>query len=164
MRLITGRAEKDGILPEREHCVAALQVHLPPAHGGPVNSLKTVAIRQSGAGPAEKRCTRSGCNISITRFISNFKERLRNRSAQHHMDPGAAGAVCASDSWTTSKQCIVHVLGAVRCGRYQAQWRLNPPYGGQVSIWSCAWHNGMTGAGSDRDAGPTPVQRARFPG
>ncbi len=29
MRLITGRAEKDGILPEREHCVAALQVHLP---------------------------------------------------------------------------------------------------------------------------------------
>jgi len=126
--------------------------------------LKTIAIRQSGAGPAEKRCTRSGCNISITRFISNFKERLRNRSAQHHMDPGAAGAVCASDSWTTSKQCIVHVLGAVRCGRYQAQWRLNPPYGGQVSIWSCAWHNGMTGAGSDRDAGPTPVQRARFPG
>lgn len=59
---------------------------------------------------------RSGYNISITRFISNFKERLRNRSAQHHMDPGATGAVCASDSWTTSKQCIVHVLGAVRCG------------------------------------------------
>ena len=27
---------------------------------------------------------------------------------------------------------------------------------------SCARHNGMTGAGSDRDAGPTPVQRARF--
>ena len=33
-----------------------------------------------------------------------------------------------------------------------------------MSIWSCARHNGMTGAGSDRDAGPTPVQRARFRG
>jgi hypothetical protein len=33
-----------------------------------------------------------------------------------------------------------------------------------MSIWSCACHNGMTGAGSDRDAGPTPVQRARFRG
>lgn len=31
-----------------------------------------------------------------------------------------------------------------------------------MSIWSCARHNGMTGAGSDRDVGPTPVQRARF--
>ncbi len=31
-----------------------------------------------------------------------------------------------------------------------------------MSIRSCARHNGMTGAGSDRDAGPTPVQRARF--
>ncbi len=40
--------------------------------------------------------------------------------------------------------------------------RSNPPHGGPMSIWSCARHNGMTGAGSDRDAGPTPVQRARF--
>lgn len=31
-----------------------------------------------------------------------------------------------------------------------------------MSMWSCACHNGMTGAGSDRDVGPTPVQRARF--
>jgi hypothetical protein len=42
--------------------------------------------------------------------------------------------------------------------------RSNPPHGGPMSIWSCARHNGMTGAGSDRDAGPTPVQRARFRG
>lgn len=40
--------------------------------------------------------------------------------------------------------------------------RSNPPHGGPMSIWSCARHNGMTGAGSDRDVGPTPVQRARF--
>jgi len=33
---------------------------------------------------------------------------------------------------------------------------------GRSRLRSCARHNGMTGAGSDRDAGPTPVQRARF--
>lgn len=80
------------------------------------------------------------------------------------MIPGRIGALCAFDSRYVPGTAVYadQRPAAGRRRRYQDNTKVEP------STWradvdrSCARHNGMTGAGSDQDVGPTPVQRARF--